>query len=111
MSARDVVEAAAAHGLKISVNHVYNLRNPVAKQSAAMQNSDSGLGRKRGVGRPRLRVDVAVLERQLRSAIAELGLKRAREIFDTIAEGLQGPSPNAANFCIRRPKRQSGRVR
>lgn len=92
MSAREVAEAAAARGLKISVNHVYNLRNAPAKLSAGTASgSDSGEPvRRRGPGRPRARVDITVAERQLRLAIAEVGLKRAREIFDVIAKAFRG---------------------
>src|SRR5512133_2363146 len=73
MSAKQVVEAAAKQGLKISVNHVYNLRMGAAAKLA-------------GVIRRSLQNRPTSIERQIRDAIAELGLQRARDVFDDIAE-------------------------
>jgi hypothetical protein len=91
MSAKEVVEAASHHGLKISVNHVYNLRTAAAKkeQSAtsaadiSIQTGDHRLERARSTGR------VGDVERQLRAAIAEVGLMRSREIFEAVAEAFR----------------------
>ncbi|HMA94219.1 MAG TPA: hypothetical protein VKP30_16120 [Polyangiaceae bacterium] len=77
MSAKQIVEAAAKQGLKISVNHVYNLRMGTATKLA-------GGTRTRAHGRSKS------LERQIRDSIAELGLQRAREIFEEIAEVFRG---------------------
>ena len=88
MPAKDVVEAAAKQGLKISVNHVYNLRTAAAKKEGDTKGSGL-LTPKRGVGRPRL-TGGSDVERQLRSAIAEIGLQRAREIFDAVAIAFRG---------------------
>jgi len=71
MSAKHIVEAAAKQGLKISVNHVYNLR-----MGAAARRTEGA----------RLFAHGRLLERQIRDSIAELGLQRAREIFEEIAE-------------------------
>lgn len=87
MPAKDVVEAAAKHGLKISVNHVYNLRTAASKKDDVK--STGLLGSKRGVGRPRASGGADV-EKQLRAAIAEVGLQRAREIFDAVAIAFRG---------------------
>ena len=73
MSAKQIVEAAAKQGLKISVNHVYNLRMGVTARRA---------GGTRG-GAPNRSSSV---EQQIRDAIAEIGLRRAREILGEIAE-------------------------
>jgi hypothetical protein len=92
MSAKDVVEAAKKVGLKVTVNHVYNIR--------AAEKKDSGYAMPRSVAAPstnspspsrRGRKPMAhamsastALEAQLRRAIAEVGLQRAREIFDSV---------------------------
>lgn len=88
MSAKDVVDAAAKQGIKISVNHVYNLRTAAAKKTGDVKGSGL-LVPKRGVGRPRASAGGDV-ERQLRAAIAEVGLQRAREIFDAVAIAFRG---------------------
>lgn len=81
MPARDVVEAAAKQGLKISVNHVYNLRaaadKPSARKPASGGAGAAGGGQKRSSA-------PAELERQLRATIAQIGLQRAREILDGV---------------------------
>jgi hypothetical protein len=87
MSAKEIVDAAAKQGIKISVNHVYNLRTSAAKKSDAPMSS---LAPKRGPGRPRASVSGSNVEHQLRAAIAEVGLQRAREIFDAVASAFRG---------------------
>jgi hypothetical protein len=67
MTAKEVSIVAAKRGLKISVNHVYNLRAAAQKKS----------GVKVGRGRRGASSDDDVL----RAAIANIGLKRAREIL------------------------------
>src|SRR5512133_1141682 len=79
MSAKQIVEAAAKQGLKISVNHVYNLRMDTAAKSA-------------GGARVLARGRAMSLERQIRDSIAEIGLQRAREILVEIAEVFRGGS-------------------
>jgi cysteine sulfinate desulfinase/cysteine desulfurase-like protein len=88
LSAKEIVDAAAKQGIKISVNHVYNLRTAAAKKGDAPKGAGV-LAPKRGVGRPRASGGGDV-ERQLRAAIAEVGLQRAREIFDAVAEAFRG---------------------
>lgn len=89
MSAKDIVDAAAKQGIKISVNHVYNLRTAAAKKGGDTK-SLGLLTPKRGVGRPRSTGGAGDVERQLRSSIAEIGLQRAREIFDAVAVAFRG---------------------
>jgi hypothetical protein len=88
MSAKDIVDAAAKQGLKISVNHVYNLRTSAAKKTDAPVSSVPAP--KRGPGRPRALSGGGNVEQQLRAAIAEVGLQRAREIFDAVAAAFRG---------------------
>jgi len=92
MSAKDVVEAAKRAGLKVTVNHVYNIR--------AAGKKDGGFPPSRSVGAPSASQPTpsrrgrgpassagtpsSALETQLRRAIAEVGLQRAREIFDSV---------------------------
>jgi len=77
MSAKEIVEAAAKQGLKISAHHVYNLRmGAAARRTGAMRGSSPH--------------HTSSVERQIRDAIAEIGLQRAREIFEEIAEVFRG---------------------
>lgn len=89
MSAKDIVDAAAKQGIKISVNHVYNLRTAAAKKGD-LTPSVGLITPKRGVGRPRASGGSGDVERQLRAAIAEVGLQRAREIFEAVAVAFRG---------------------
>ena len=84
MSAREIAEAAAKAGLKISVNHVYNLRAAAAKKADPGLSGVVGLSTRRRVGRPSSAAIVEDVEQRLRLAIAEIGLQRARQIFETI---------------------------
>ncbi|HMA91306.1 MAG TPA: hypothetical protein VKP30_01415 [Polyangiaceae bacterium] len=92
MSAKEIVEAAAKQGIKISVNHVYNLRTAAAKKGEPGGKGTAMLAPKRGVGRPpRAAAGGGTdVERQLRAAIAEVGLQRAREIFEAVAVAFRG---------------------
>lgn len=90
MSAKEVVEAAKKAGLKVTVNHVYNIRAAEKKEGgfsaprSASPNSmptPSRRGRKPAGGAG---LASTALEAQLRRAIAEVGLQRAREIFDSV---------------------------
>lgn len=88
MSAKDIVDAAAKQGIKISVNHVYNLRTAAAKKSDVPMAS---VVTKRGPGRPRSTPGTSSnVEQQLRAAIGEIGLQRAREIFDAVTAAFRG---------------------
>ena len=92
MSAKDVVEAAKKVGLKVTVNHVYNIRAAEKKEggyaaprsvSAPNANQPSPSRRGRKPLSHAISANTA-LEAQLRRAIAEVGLQRAREIFDSV---------------------------
>jgi hypothetical protein len=90
MSAKDVVEAARKAGLKVTVNHVYNIRaaekkdgSHPAPRSVAAPSTSTPSRRGRKPGSSAMTASTA-LEAQLRRAIAEVGLQRAREIFDSV---------------------------
>ncbi len=92
MSAKDVVEAARKAGLKVTVNHVYNIRAAEKKEgphgaprSVAAPSTNAPSPSRRG-HKPASSAMTAstALEAQLRRAIAEVGLQRAREIFDSV---------------------------
>ena len=92
MSAKDVVEAAKRVGLKVTVNHVYNIRAASKKEGAyapprsvpaPSTNQLAASRRGRGPASPSHSASAA-LEAQLRRAIAEVGLQRAREIFNSV---------------------------
>ncbi len=82
MSARDVVEEGKKQGITLSEKYVYVIRSNARKPGAAV-----GVGRGRGraaaAGAPS-RAAAGPLEAQLRSAIAELGLARARQVFKDV---------------------------
>lgn len=91
MSAKEVVDAARRVGLKVTVNHVYNIRaaekkeGPHGPRSAAAPSTNMPSPSRRG-RKPANQTASAstALEAQLRRAIAEVGLQRAREIFDSV---------------------------
>lgn len=90
MSAKDIVETAAKLGMKVSVNHVCNLR--AAEESAVRGSSEvADPPRRRRVGRPPSAATGEDVEQRLRTAIAELGLRRAREVFDMIEAAFGNP--------------------
>jgi hypothetical protein len=92
MSAKEIVEAAAKQGMRVSVNHVYNLRAAAASKSVARAPSAATqLPRKLRVGRPPAIAAGENVEQKLRMAIAELGLVRAREVFDMIEAAFGNP--------------------
>ena len=93
MSAKEVVEAAKKVGLKVTVNHVYNIRAASKKEGAyapprsvPASSTNQAAASRRGRRGPASSVLTAsaALEAQLRRAIAEVGLQRAREIFDSV---------------------------
>jgi hypothetical protein len=86
MSAKEVADAAAKQGIKISVNHVYNLRTAARKADGVAPVAKRGPGRPRATGSS----SNSNVEQQLRAAIAEVGLQRAREIFDAVAAAFRG---------------------
>lgn len=90
MSAKEVVEAAKKVGLKVTVNHVYNIR-AAGKKDGGFAPPRSGPAPSQPTASRRGRSPAsaggaasAALEAQLRRAIAEVGLQRAREIFDSV---------------------------
>lgn len=92
MSAKEVVEAAKKVGLKVTVNHVYNIRAAAKKEGAfapprsvpaSSMNQPAASRRGRKPASSTLTANTA-LEAQLRRAIAEVGLQRAREIFESV---------------------------
>jgi hypothetical protein len=91
-TAKDVVDAAKKAGIKVTVNHVYNVRAAAKKQrgngSARAGRAANGatFARLKPGPKPGARSAAAGadLEGQLRRAIAQIGLQRAREIFDRV---------------------------
>jgi len=101
--AKVVVEAAAEKGMKLSANHVYAVRSgsnpgnkkkskgkpgpkPKAARAASARRKPgrpAGSGRGGGGG-------AGSLETALRNAIADLGLIRAREVFDAVESTFAG---------------------
>lgn len=85
MSPRDIVAAGALQGLKISVPHVYALRKSTEKSGSRDENA-------LGVSTPKTNGRLSdsngrptYIEQRIRAAMAEVGLRRAREIFNTVA--------------------------
>jgi hypothetical protein len=92
MPASEAVAKAAAAGIKVSDKYVYNIRSanrgkPAEAKRGPGRPPKAGRGArraaKRGPGRPR--GAGGDLEAQLRGAIAELGLARARAVLDEVA--------------------------
>ena len=87
MSANEVVESAKKVGLKVTVNHVYNIRAVGKKEgdfapplSTAAPGTSSATPSRRGRKSASAVSNVSfALEAQLRRAVAEVGLHRARE--------------------------------
>jgi len=90
MSAKDIVDAAAKQGIRISVNHVYNLRAAAKKQPGSGKSGAGSTKSARGRAATGLATVAPGLEAQLRSAIAQVGLRRAREIFDSVEKAFRG---------------------
>lgn len=83
MSAREIANAAAAQGLEVSVAHVYNLRSKSAK---ALGDGEEKRDIRARSPDPNYPARLGAMERRIRAAIAELGLRRARQIFEEIAD-------------------------
>ena len=101
MPAKEVVAEAAKQGLKITEGHVYNLRSSGSKKpkngSTTITVTNGGItSSKRGPGRPRKSGTefstggTTSQETQLRRAIAELGLTRARAVFAEVESAFSG---------------------
>ncbi len=79
--AAQVVALAERRGMKLTTGFVYNIR------------SANGKGQGAGNGLPKLpksAAKVATAEAELRSAIAQIGLAKAREILDEVEATFQG---------------------
>lgn len=84
MTAREVVAEAAKQGMTITEGHVYNLRSSKKPRNGGttVTVTNGGVTFKRGPGRPRKSPGSGPSqESELRRAIAELGLARARAVF------------------------------
>lgn len=81
--AAEVVRAAAAAGIKVTVNHVYNVRAALKKQGAVAPRLDGPKVRAIRAEFDSVLAEGAILygERELRKAIAELGLARSRVVL------------------------------
>lgn len=89
MPAKDVVAKAAAQGMKLSEKYVYNVRS--SHRSGPAKRPSPGRPAKRGrPARVRAQAGDGNLESRLRSAIAELGLARARQVFDEVSAAFGG---------------------
>lgn len=94
MSAKEVVEAAKKAGLVMTENHVYNVRSAAKKAEA--EKAANGASKKNVASKKAATAKAAStpksggLEAQLRSAIAELGLARARAIFADVEKAFAG---------------------
>lgn len=89
MSAKEVVEAAKKAGLVMTENHVYNVRSAAKKAGPSKRSNVTP--RKAATGKAGATPKSGGLEAQLRSAIAELGLARARAIFADVEKAFAGP--------------------
>lgn len=88
MPANQVVEEGAKQGLSMSANHVYAVRAEMRKkqkQSAKPATPSAAPARA-----PAATTRPSGLEAQLRHAIAELGLARARAIFAEVEKAFVG---------------------
>lgn len=89
MPAKQVVEAAKQAGLTLSENLVYATRADAKKK--AVKGSSRSATPKRKPGRPRASSPKTNdLDAQLRSAIAEMGLARARQVFSEVEAAFAG---------------------
>ncbi|HEY3234726.1 MAG TPA: hypothetical protein VGJ84_08410 [Polyangiaceae bacterium] len=81
LSAKEVVQAAAKRGMKLNEKYVYNVRS-----AAKMK----GKRRGRSVARSPRAAGGDRLELQLRQTIAQVGLQRARAIFQAVESAFLG---------------------
>jgi hypothetical protein len=80
-----VVALAQKKGLRLTPAFVYNIRSAEASRSSSSRGA--GSAPKRGANQPRLSGSP---EAQLRAAIAQIGLVRARQILDEVEETFVG---------------------
>jgi hypothetical protein len=95
LSAAEVVKKAAESGITMTVNHVYNVRSEQKRKAKGPTASAKPKAAK--VGRPKGRRRASPvpkpngnLEGQLRRAIAEMGLARARVVFAEVEAAFAG---------------------
>ena len=96
LSAKEVVEAAAKDGLTMTENHVYTVRaeakkklgNPATTSTPkrTTKTTKTKTARTPSVSEPKL----SDLEAQLRRAIGEMGLAKARAIFAEVERAFAG---------------------
>jgi hypothetical protein len=82
-SAREIVEAAKKKGISLSDAYVYNLRSLAGITKKRGGKRAARKGGRRGGGR-RAAPAGGNLESQLRKSVAELGLVKAREVFESV---------------------------
>lgn len=98
MPAKQVVEEAAKQGIKLSENHVYAVRSEAKKTKKGATKADpkkssatsAGRKKRKTVAPTRTATKPGSLEAQLRHAIGELGLARAREVFAEVERAFAG---------------------
>jgi hypothetical protein len=84
--AAEVVALAEKRGLKLTTGLVYNIRSA---SNAALRGSRARLAQK-PVAKWRNGTSVETAEAQLRAAIAQIGLSRARQILEEVEETFAG---------------------
>jgi hypothetical protein len=84
LSAQEVVAAAKEQGIPLTAGHVYNIRSQARRRNAEGKPSRAGASTlpRRKPGRPP--AAPKDLEAQLRNAIAQVGLARAREVLEEV---------------------------
>ncbi|HYQ42327.1 MAG TPA: hypothetical protein VER11_10165 [Polyangiaceae bacterium] len=84
--AAEVVALAEKRGLKLTTGLVYNIRSA---SNAALRGSRARLAQK-PIAKWRAGVSDDTAEAQLRAAIAQIGLSRARQILEEVEETFAG---------------------
>jgi hypothetical protein len=79
LSAAEVIALAEKRGLRLTPAFVYNIRSAQAARSLPVRPGKNGVGGLKGSA-----------EAQLRAAIAQIGLARARQILDEVERTFAG---------------------
>jgi hypothetical protein len=93
MTAKEVVEAAKAKGITLSENLVYAARAASRKGSGGSKKAKKGAKKAKPGPRPKKAATSkgsGSLEATLRNAIAQIGLNRAKEIFEHVRLAFEG---------------------
>lgn len=90
MPANQVVEEGAKQGLSMSANHVYAVRAEMRKKQKQSAKAATPSPPAAPARAPATTTRPSNLEAQLRHAIAELGLARARAIFAEVEKAFVG---------------------